>query len=186
MEQLIDVIKKRRSVMPAQFDKREISNEKLQLIFEAANWAPNHKLTEPWRFKVIRGNSKDKFGAFLSKKYVETNSKVSLFKKKSIEEKVKKSSAIVLICMKRNDKKLLPEWEELAAVSMSVQNMWLQATHLEIGGYWSSTNLINYVGEFINLEHGEKCLGIFYLGHYTMKIEQRSPSPVEGKLRWFE
>ena len=35
--------------------------------------------------------------------------------------------------MDRNTENLIPEWEEIAAVSMSVQNMWLTCTANEIG-----------------------------------------------------
>ena len=38
-----------------------------------------------------------------------------------------------------NDKRLLPEWEEISAVAMSVQNMHLMTTVLDhVGAYWSS------------------------------------------------
>ena len=47
--------------------------------------------------------------------------------------------------MQRDPNESIPEWEEIASVSMSVQNMWLMATNLNIGGYWSSTKLINFM-----------------------------------------
>ena len=39
--------------------------------------------------------------------------------------------------MKRHAEKL-PEWEEICAVAMSVQNMHLAAEAMGIGGFWSS------------------------------------------------
>ena len=101
-------------------------------------------------------------------------------------EKVKKSSAIILICMQRDPKESVPEWEEIAAVSMSVQNMWLMATDLKIGSYWSSPKLINVIDEFIPLNQGERCLGIFYMGQHDENINHRIPGPIEDKVLWFE
>lgn len=42
-------------------DNSSITREKLELILEAARWAPTHKLTEPWHFVVIGGSQKEAF-----------------------------------------------------------------------------------------------------------------------------
>ena len=172
--------------MPDQYNNLLIDDQHIKLILEAANWAPTHKKTEPWRFKVLKGKTKNKFGNFLAAKYEDSAHIFSEFKHKKIMEKVKKSSAIILICMQRDTKESVPEWEEIAAVSMSVQNMWLMATELKIGSYWSSPKLVNFVDEFIPLNQGERCLGIFYMGQHDGKINHRVPGPIEDKVLWFE
>ena len=65
---IFDLIAKRRSIFPVQYNDKPIDKETLEKILEAANWAPTHKKTEPWRFKVLLGKKKDEMGAFLSKK----------------------------------------------------------------------------------------------------------------------
>ena len=40
---LFEAIKSRRSIFPTQFNKKSIKNEDLELILEAANFAPTHK-----------------------------------------------------------------------------------------------------------------------------------------------
>ena len=50
-----EIIKSRRSVFPAQYNNEPIDREEIMKILEAANWAPTHRRTEPWRFKVIQG-----------------------------------------------------------------------------------------------------------------------------------
>lgn len=42
-------------------DNSSITREKLELMLEAARWAPTHKLTEPWHFVVIGGEHKAAF-----------------------------------------------------------------------------------------------------------------------------
>ena len=69
---------------------------------------------------------------------------------------------------------------------MSVQNMWLISTDLNIGSYFSSPKLINSMGEFIPLNEGERCLGIFYMGKHDEIVNQRKPAPIEDKVIWFE
>ncbi|MGY8931922.1 MAG: nitroreductase family protein [Flavobacteriales bacterium] len=53
--------------------------------------------------------------------------------KNNINQKFKLSSHV--ICMSRDENEVIPEWEELAATSMSVQNMWLTCTSYDLGCY---------------------------------------------------
>ncbi len=57
---VFDIIRNRRSIFPWQYIDKPIKKNDLDKILEAANWAPTHKKTEPWRFKVMQGNSKKK------------------------------------------------------------------------------------------------------------------------------
>ena len=70
---IFDLIKERRSIFPPQFIDKPISKETIEKILEAANWAPTHKKTEPWRFKVLMGEKKQELGAFLSNIYQEVD-----------------------------------------------------------------------------------------------------------------
>ena len=87
--------------------------------------------------------------------------------------------------MQRDPKESIPEWEELASVSMAVQNLWLMSSSIGIGSYWSSPSLMNYLGEHITLKEGEKCLGFFYMGKYSVEIEPRTPGNFEDKIERF-
>ena len=183
---LLEIIKSRRSIMPYQYNDHTICDEEINIILESANWAPTHKKTEPWRFKVLKNESKNNFGKFLADKYKTVNTNFSKFKYNRFIEKANKSSIIILICMQRDPMESIPEWEEIASVSMSVQNMWLMASNLKIGSYWSSPKLINYIHEFTPLNKGEKCLGIFYMGKFDERVASRDPSPIANKVSWFK
>lgn len=182
--QLSEIIKKRRSVMPVQYNQNPISKEILQQLLDAANYAPTHKKTEPWRFKVLQGQSQSDLGLFLAEKFKETAVVFSEFKYKKLQENPKKAGAIIAICMQRDPKERLPEWEEVASVAMAVQNMWLTATNLGLGAYWSSPSLIAHMHEFFDLNDGEKCLGFFYLGYYDLASPDRVPGDLKEKVTW--
>jgi nitroreductase len=183
---IFDLIKKRRSVFPAQYNDKPIAKKDLMRILEAANWAPTHKRTEPWRFKVLLGESREKLGLFLSYKYMDTEAKPKEIKTRKLIENPKKAAAIIAICMQRDPKESVPEWEEIAATAMAVQNMWLCCTELGIGCYWSSPGLIAYMGEFFDLSPGEKCLGFLYMGYSDGLPEAGMRQPVDEKTTWFE
>ncbi len=182
---IFELIQKRRSIFPVQYSDKPIAKETIAKILEAANWAPTHKKTEPWRFKVLQGEKKKQLGAFLSGKYQEVDSKPKQIKIKKLQENPQRAAAIITICMQRDPNESLPEWEELAATAMAVQNMWLCCTQLGIGSYWSSPGLITYMDEFFDLDEGEKCLGFFYMGYYDEEVDVSPRNPIAEKVEWF-
>src|SRR6266700_6356867 len=61
---VLDVIKHRRSV--GQVTREEPSREQIECILEAATYAPNHHVTEPWRFFVVTGKAREELGAIMA------------------------------------------------------------------------------------------------------------------------
>ncbi len=184
-----EIISERRSIFPAQYNDKPVSTTFIKTILDNANWAPTHKLTQPWRFKVIQGEAKDRLGVFLSDTYTDitSNDNFSPFKHKKIKDNCKSASAIIAICMQRDPKERIPEWEEIAATAMAVQNMWLTCSANGIGCYWSSPMLINYMGDFFDFEERERCLGFFYIGNYDQESTLFSKrNPIENKTEWLD
>jgi len=57
-----NIIKNRRSIDPELYTGEAIEKIKIEALLEAANWAPTHGFTEPWRFIVYDKNSVSSFG----------------------------------------------------------------------------------------------------------------------------
>ncbi len=184
-----DVIRNRRSIFPAQYNDKPVSNEFIKMLLENANWAPTHRLTQPWRFKVLQGDAKGRLGTFLSDTYTDitADDDFSPFKHKKIINNCKSSSAIIVICMQRDPKERIPEWEEISSTAMAVHNMWLTCSANKIGCYWSSPKLIGYMDDFLDLEDGERCLGFFYIGNYDQEEDLTSKrDAIESKVKWLK
>ena len=182
------LIRKRRAVFPPFYSDKPIEKSILNQILENANWAPSHKLTEPWRFKVFQSKAKENLGKFLAEWY-KTNTESSMFKERKYlktQKKANQSACIIAICMQRDPKESIPEWEEIAAVACAVQNMWLSCTALGIGSYWSSPKSIHSFNEFMPLNEGEICLGFFYMGYIKEAVPDSRRGPIEQKVKWFE
>lgn len=178
-------IQNRRAVFPAQYNGQPISKDEIQAILNSANWAPTHKRTEPWRFKVFHGESQLRLGEFLSETYKRDAEKFSERSFEKMKENPTKSGCVIAICFRRDAKESIPEWEEIAATAMAVQNMWLTASEMGIGAYWSSPEIKNRMGEFVSLEEGEKCLGFFYMGKYDGELPEGSrKSSIDEKTVW--
>ena len=163
-EILKEIIESRRSIFPKDYTGEEIEQKILDEILRSATFAPNHKRTKPWRFKIFKGEEKSRLGEKLAEIYKNTVAPQHFLEKKylNISEKATKANVIVTISV--NFSGLLPEWEEIAATAMAVQNMYLTCTAHGIGSYWSSPGMIKHLDDFLSLEENQKCYGLFYMG----------------------
>ena len=122
-----------------------VTRKELDTLLEAANWAPTHQKTEPWRYTVFSGS--EAIITYLD--YIEDHytanadtldeAEMRKFRNKMSGARntwVTNSSAVIVIGMKRHPDKL-PEWEEVSAVAMSVCAMNLQIFDNNI---WMSTH----------------------------------------------
>lgn len=170
-KELSYIIKNRRSIYPNQYIEEDISDDSLKKLFDNANMAPTHRLTQPWRFKVIKGKNRLKLAEILSSIHLLMNpkGKTTRTKLSKIKEKCIASPVILIISMQRDPKESVPEWEEIAATAMAIQNIWLTSFTMGIGCYWSSPASINELGNYIKFKKGERCLGLLYMGYYDSK-----------------
>ena len=64
------IIKNRRTILPPLYEKgKVVPDEIIWQILENANYAPNHKHTEPWRFTVFTGEGLQHFAELQSSLY---------------------------------------------------------------------------------------------------------------------
>lgn len=160
---LKEIIEGRKSSYPKDFSTKKISKKALKEILNSADFAPNHKKTRPWRFEVFRNERKSELATALAKGFQSnSNSEFSDKKLKSIQQKFAASDAVVTISANYSGK--VPQWEELAATAMAVQNMYLTCHVHKVGCYWSSPKEAESLKEFLQLEHNQMCLGLFYMG----------------------
>ena len=163
-EILKEIIENRRSIYPKDYLGEDIPQEIFDEILSAAQFAPSHKKTKPWRFEVFRNEEKQKLAKEIQKIYKETTPEHLFLEKKysDFEDKISKSNIVITISV--NFSGLVPEWEEIAATAMAVQNMHLTCTANNVGCYWGTPPMKDYLAEFLGLEEQQKCFGLFFLG----------------------
>ncbi len=188
IEEINRLIRERHAVYPPQYISKSIAREEIETLLENANWAPTHRMTEPWRFKVFREIGLEKLGDFMAENYrKQTGSDdFSVAKYEKLKTNPRKSGAVIAICLHRDIEERVPEWEEIAAVACAVQNMWLTAAAMNLGAYWSSPPLIDQMGAFLGLAANERCLGLFYLGHTQPHQTRRTRKSIGEKTEWIE
>lgn len=182
---LTAIIKRRRSIFPVSYTNEEVPVAVIEQILESANYAPTHKLTEPWRFIVFRKEGKIKLGAELARLYKAATPASQFLQKKydSIIEKAAQASCVITLNLQLHTDKV-PEWEELAALACAVQNMALTAEALQVGAYWSSPGMIADLKAYLNLTEQQKCFGLFYLGYHEETPREAKRTPIADKIKW--
>ena len=187
IEILSNIIQRRRSIFPVSYTSQEIPADVIEQVLESANYAPTHKMTQPWRFIVYRKEGKAKLGKELARIYKETTAPEKFLQKKydSIEEKFSQSSCVLAINAQLHPEKL-PAWEEIAALGCAVQNMSLTAETLNVGAYWSSPDTISALGSYMELKENEQCFGLFYMGYHESEKRPAVRTPMSKKVKWVE
>ncbi|MEO6133590.1 MAG: nitroreductase, partial [Ginsengibacter sp.] len=124
------IIKNRRTILPPLYVKGErIPDEVVWQILENANYAPNHKHTEPWRFTVFTQEGLKHFAELQSSLYQKyAGDKFKEVKYKKLKDFPLMSSHVIAIGMKRNEENKVREIEEIEATACAVENMFLTAT----------------------------------------------------------
>ena len=79
-------------------------------------------MTQPWRFVVITGDGIERFTTFREEEYRRKNpgEQFNQLKFDKMRAASEKCSHIILIGMKRQESRKLPEWEEVAARSVQL------------------------------------------------------------------
>jgi nitroreductase len=184
---LSDLIRTRRAVFPETYNDAPVSTEEIRQILENANWAPTHKKTEPWRFVVFHEDGLKTLSDWLAMKYQAHATKGGDFseaKQEKFRQKVLRSQCVLGICMQRDPKLSVPEWEEIAALGCAVQNMWLTCTAYGIGCYWSTPGFVIDTSDMPGMQEDWKCKGLFYMGRWDQKELPAVRNPVESKVVW--
>ena len=188
-ESLNEVIEGRRSVFQQQYSGEQVNDAIVHQMLQNANWAPTHKLTEPWRFVVFTGEGLKKLANFQAELYKKVTSVDNTFREERYQNLLTKpmlSSHIIAIGMKRDPKKSVPEVEEIGAVFCAIQNMYLTAAAYGAGGYLSTGGITYFeeAKEFFGLEMDDKLLGFFHLGVPNREVPKSKRSPVDSKVKW--
>jgi nitroreductase len=191
IEEVNKIIRGRRSMFVAQFKENDpVEDAIIEEILENANWAPTHKLTEPWRFTVFSGDGLKKLAEFQANLYKERATKNGNFIEatyKKLSENPLKASHIIAIQLKRDLKANLPLMEEIAAVAMAVQNMYLTAAAHGLAAYWGTGGPTFWpeAKDWFGLEEEDMLMGFFYV---AKPASERWPlgkrKAIEEKTNW--
>jgi nitroreductase len=193
LESLCEAIAKRRSMGIARVHADQpVDPALIERALEAANWAPSHNETEPWRFTVYTGDSRAALGDAFAEAY-RAEAGEEGFRQATFEaNRARAVGAPVWISIGmspalRPDGSLkMTEEDEVIAVGCAVQNLHLVANAMGLGGMWLSKGVFihPHVARFVGLETPARLLGFFFLGWPAIPWPEGERRPLAEKVRW--
>ncbi|RXT05220.1 nitroreductase [Ammoniphilus sp. CFH 90114] len=188
--ELWEAIKGRRSIGKMKTDMPP--RESIEKMLEAANWAPSHFRTEPWKFFVLTGAARERLGEAMA---TILRDSLNSADPTEIEERLNRqrnnplrAPIIIAVASRSSDDARVIEVEQIEAVACAVQNMMLAGHELGLGTIWR-TGGITYepkLKEFFGLEQGEHLLGFVYVGYPDQVIKPGMRKPISLKTVWLE
>ena len=184
---ILDSINTRRSIKT--FTDRPVSREEMEQLLAAACQAPNHRMTEPWRFYVLSPRARRAYGEALGHRKAKRVDDPEAAK--AVVEKVAETHeslpAMVAIAITVDENPGIRE-EDFAAAYMGIQNLSLVAhamglgTHLKTGAIMDDPAARAAVG----LPEGERIVATINIGQPDGSPQGKAPPPAAELTPWVE
>ncbi|MHB8242057.1 MAG: nitroreductase family protein [Solirubrobacteraceae bacterium] len=147
----------------------------LEELLELATWAPNHHLTNPWRFRVIGERMRERL-----MELAEADQPGSAVK-------LKRAPTLVAVSASQSGD-AAQNREDLLATAVAAYLVLLGAHARGLAGYWRTVPLLDTPAgrQVLNISSSEAPVGVLYLGHPVQ--EQRVPerAPLQKILTYLE
>ena len=160
----IDALTTRRS--PAQFAEPAPDDESLAEILRAAMRAPDHGKLKPWRFIVLRGDARRRFGDVMAEAMKRREPDVPANMLEREREKPLRAPLIVVLAAAIQEGHKIPVVEQLLAAGAAAQNVMVAAHALGFGAAWKTgaPAYDAFVKETLGLAPSDAIVGFLYLG----------------------
>lgn len=165
MDTLDTVIRGRRSV--GDVTNAPVDRDTLTRLVEAALWAPNHKLTNPWRFVVVEGEARDALADAHAVARLRISPGMTAEAMAAQRALTGRAPVIVVaICRATSDDPVVRR-EDRDTVAAGVQNMLLAAHDEGLGAIWRTGAFVDEpeVRDYLGCGDGDEIVGFIYLGH---------------------
>jgi nitroreductase len=151
-------------------------------LIEAATWAPNHHLTEPWKFTVLMGDARRELGEFWAKTRADELALEGEKRDGFTQGEAKKPlrAPVLIIVSSRTDVDAVVAEEDFAATAAAVQNLLLAAAERNLSAMWRTGDMVHSaaVKRHLGLDESDKIVAVVYLGERGVADAQpRSRKP---------
>jgi nitroreductase len=180
-----DTIRARRSIK--EFSDRPVSREQIEALLDAAVQAPNHRLTEPWRFYVLGPEARRAYGAALGKRKarrVEDPAAAAEVSRKVVEKHVSLPAMLAVSVIVADDPEIREE--DYASAWMAIQNLSLAAVALGLGTHLKTGAIMNdpEARAAVGVANGERIVATLELGTPVTAPPPRARRPATSFTTW--
>jgi nitroreductase len=167
---VFDAIRGRRT--HKSFDPQPVPRETLEELFDLARFAPNHHLTQPWRFRVLGPQAlarlKEAAGTVEAPKLDRAPTLVV-------------ASACLTGAQQQDE-------EDVCATAAAVYAVLLGAHARGLASYWRTPAVLRTREgrEAVGIPDGERVLGLIHLGRPLTQPPPKDREPLEGVLAFLD
>jgi nitroreductase len=185
----LDAIARRRT--HKHYTARPVTRAEIAALLDAAVLAPNHKMTEPWRF-VVPGPSATRAWAELRADFkvgagVADDAGRAEAKRAKLVEEALAVPAYIVVLMYQDDDAFRRD-EDHAAVWMAVQNLLLAATALGLGTKIATGRVFetDAARTLFGAKKRERVLGVVHVGEPAETRVAKERTPATTLTTWLE
>ncbi|MCW8985740.1 MAG: nitroreductase family protein [Thermoanaerobaculales bacterium] len=164
---ILDHLKQRRTVR--RFKPDPIPQETLDVVFEAAMWAPSHANAQPWEFVVVGREARARLLELFRAKADELLADPDLPKPKRDNITILKEdfggAPFMVAIVSRPPDDDLERMENPLSAAIAVQNMFLAAWDEGVGAVWLSFGVAPPVRGILEVEEGETVVALLAMGY---------------------
>lgn len=185
---LMQVLSKRRTVLPKRLVAPGPTDEQLSVFFEAAATAPDHDQILPWRFMIFPENSRVALGELFAQALYERDSEATDVQMEQAREKALRSPLLMLLVVdeSRGDQEV-DFSERLLSAGCAVQNILSVATSMGFGSSLTSGKAMKsqIFRDGLGLSLSEHAICFVNVGHVaTSKPGKVRPNPDQFVSSW--
>jgi nitroreductase len=188
---VIRAIETRRSI--GRVKQAPVPRELIERILESGVHAPNHKITEPWRFHVFSGKGRGELArvrAEIARLQAEAEGESEEMATGRISRERKKAfrAPVVIAVISEAGRDEVETLENYAACAAAVQNMQLTAHALGLAAMWRTGPIVYHqeMRRFFGLKENDRIVAHVYLGYPDMGVRPRRRDPANKKTVWHE
>ncbi|MEA2156122.1 MAG: hypothetical protein QOE11_2262 [Solirubrobacteraceae bacterium] len=150
-----------------------VDRETLDELFELARWAPNHHLTNPWRFRVVGPQALERLKAVAADPIAAA--------------KLDRAPTLVVVSATQSGDPVSDEEDVLAAAGAAYALL-LAAHGRGLAGYWRTPEILRTPAgaAAVRVPEGERVLGLLHLGHPRQEPRVPERAPVEEIATYLE
>ncbi len=182
-----EAIHRRRSIK--RFTDRPVTRDEIGTLLDAAVQAPNHRLTQPWRFYVLGPRARRSYGETLggrkAKKVEDPAAARMVLEKVAAEHE--QLPAMIAVAMILDENPEIRE-EDYAATMMAVQNIVLTATATGLGAHIKSGAVMDDAAAraAVGVGDGERIIATIHLGEPLEVPSPRERHSAAAFTRWVD
>lgn len=181
----MEAIRNRRTIGKSSGD---VSREMIRELIEAATWAPNHKLTQPWKFAVLTGTARERLGEVWGQAAAANAEPGVRDAVRQGEAKKLLRAPVVIVVSTRTDANPVMAEEDLTATAAAVQNLLLAAHAKGLSAAWKTGKIV-YCAEvksFLGLDPSDRIIAVVYLGATPKEEPAARARDVESTITWMD